>query len=127
MLSETHSAGPFFHVFVVFILRLLLKPSRRFKLQTRLSSAHIYPLLHSPSWIFDCELLLLASLSSIPTSEVGIQWKEVDGSKVDLIKDSIRMAIDLLVVRGNYWLGRWRKPAVIKLSTEPSSREKKKE
>lgn len=41
---------------------------------------------------------------------MGIAWHEVDGSKVDLVRDSIGMAVDLLVIRGNYLLGRWRKP-----------------
>ena len=73
-----------------------------FKLHTRPSAAHLYPFLHSPAWIFDCELLLLAGLAGIPTREVGIAWKEVDGSKVDIVRDSIKMAVDLLVIRGNY-------------------------
>lgn len=81
-----------------------------FKLCTRASAATIYPLLHSPSWIFDCELLLLASLAGIPIREVGIQWHEVDGSKVDLVRDSIAMAVDLLVIRANYACGKWQRP-----------------
>lgn len=100
-----------------------------FKLSTRASAAHIYPSLHSPSWIFDCELLLLASLSGIPLREVGIQWHEVDGSKVDLIKDSVGMAVDLLVIRGNYWMGRWAKPGWVNVSlaeVKEGEKEKKK-
>jgi hypothetical protein len=27
-----------------------------------------------------------------------------------LVKDSVGMAVDLLVIRGNYWMGRWRTP-----------------
>lgn len=86
-----------------------------FKLSTRATSAHLYPSLHSPSWIFDCELLLLASLAGIPLREVGIKWHEVDGSKVDLIKDSIGMAVDLLVIRGNYLFGRWKRPESLEI------------
>ena len=73
--------------------------------------------MHSPSWIFDCELLILAALSGIPTREVGIRWHEVDGSKVDLIRDSVGMAVDLLVIRANYLLGRWKKPAWLGLES----------
>lgn len=47
--------------------------------------------------------------------EVGIKWQEVDGSKVDLVRDSVGMAVDLLVIRGNYLLGRWSKPGVVDL------------
>ena len=85
-------------------------PEPRFKLHTRSTVSRIYPHLHSPSWIFDCEVLLLASLAGVQTREVGIKWQEVEGSKVDFIKDSIGMAVDLLVIRGNYWLGRWETP-----------------
>lgn len=37
------------------------------------------------------------------------------GSKVDLIRDSVGMAVDLLVIRGNYLTGRWSKPGVVDL------------
>ena len=43
--------------------------------------------------------------------EVGVRWKEVPGSKLDVVKDSIRMARDLLVIRANYLVGRWETPA----------------
>lgn len=87
--------------------------SSSFKLSTRATTAHLYPSMHSPSWIFDCELLLLAELSHITIKEVGIEWKEVEGSKVDLIRDSLGMAVDLLVIRGNYWMGRWTRPGLV--------------
>lgn len=96
-----------------------------FKLQSRATAAHVYPFLHSPAWIFDCELLLLCTLSGIPAREVGIAWKEVEGSKIDIVRDSINMAIDLLVIRGNYFSGRWSRPVVVegvtKEVTEKSS------
>ncbi|SPO22454.1 related to dolichyl-phosphate beta-glucosyltransferase [Ustilago trichophora] len=46
----------------------------------------------------------------IPIAEVAVDWKEVGGSKIDLVKDSIRMALDLIVIRANYSLGRWKSP-----------------
>ncbi|GAA5838866.1 hypothetical protein JCM11251_003723 [Rhodosporidiobolus azoricus] len=81
-----------------------------FKLQTRATSSLLYPALHSPGWIFDCELLLLAMRCGVPVKEVGVEWHEVEGSKLDVVRDSVRMARDLLVIRGNYLLGRWRTP-----------------
>ncbi|KDE02236.1 hypothetical protein MVLG_07193 [Microbotryum lychnidis-dioicae p1A1 Lamole] len=101
-----------FHAYLHLLgIRAIRDTQCGFKLSTRASAAHLYPSLHSPSWIFDCELLLLASLAGVPLREVGIRWHEVDGSKVDLIKDSIKMAVDLLVIRGNYLFGRWKRPA----------------
>ena len=54
-------------------------------------------------------------LSGIPVREVGIKWEEVMGSKVDLIRDSVGMAVDLLVIRGNYLTGRWSKPGIVEV------------
>ncbi len=84
-----------------------------FKLQSRLTAAHIYPLLHSNGWIFDCELILLCDMARIPVSEVGIEWSEVAGSKLRIAGDSVRMAADLLCVRGNYLVRRWVRPSKV--------------
>ncbi|SJX61312.1 related to dolichyl-phosphate beta-glucosyltransferase [Sporisorium reilianum f. sp. reilianum] len=46
----------------------------------------------------------------IPIAEVSVHWQEVGGSKIDLVRDSIRMALDLIVIRANYVLGRWKMP-----------------
>jgi dolichyl-phosphate beta-glucosyltransferase len=53
-------------------------------------------------------------MAGIPTAEVPITWNEVEGSKMQLMKDSIQMAVDLLIIRANYGLGRWQKPPRIK-------------
>ncbi|KAK4047009.1 hypothetical protein OIV83_005695 [Microbotryomycetes sp. JL201] len=107
-----------FHSYLFLLgIRTIRDTQCGFKLFTRASAAVIYPQLHSSGWIFDCELLILAGLAGIPTREVGIQWHEVDGSKVDLVRDSINMAVDLLVIRINYLLGRWPRPASVGLET----------
>jgi dolichyl-phosphate beta-glucosyltransferase len=62
-------------------------------------------------WIFDIELILLAIWLSIPLREVAVHWHEIEGSKIRLATDSIRMALDLLVIRLNYWTGRWTIPS----------------
>ncbi|KAH8927489.1 glycosyltransferase family 2 protein, partial [Atractiella rhizophila] len=78
-----------------------------FKLFSRSSALLIFPYMHTERWIFDCEILILASLNRIPVSEVGVRWKEIAGSKVDVVWDSLVMARDLAVIRANYLLGRW--------------------
>ncbi|GAA5929989.1 hypothetical protein JCM3775_004480 [Rhodotorula graminis] len=84
-----------------------------FKLHARASAQLLYPSLHSPGWIFDCELLLVAERCGVPLREVGVRWTEVPGSKLDVVTDSIRMARDLLVIRGNYLAGRWTTPGKV--------------
>lgn len=107
-----------------------------FKLFARASVAHLFPLAHIDRWIFDVEILLLAQMTCrasegthalrpegrrgdgsdtllrlpLPVSEVAVHWTEVDGSKIHLLTDSMRMGRDLVVLRMNYALGRWRRP-----------------
>lgn len=111
-----------------------------FKLFTRPSAQVVFPLAHIDRWIFDVELLLLAEMASsqtlrqkpqvaieatrepakdvllrlpLPISEVAVEWKEVEGSKIDILKDSVGMAFDLVVIRLNYTLGRWVQPTAL--------------
>lgn len=80
-----------------------------FKLFTRSAARAIFPSLHVQGWIFDIEILLIASLlGDVQMREVPITWREVVGSKMDLVMDSLRMATDLLVIRGSYATGRWK-------------------
>jgi dolichyl-phosphate beta-glucosyltransferase len=64
--------------------------------------------MHISHWIFDVELLLLARILNIPVAEVPIAWHEVEGSKINLVMDSIGMLRDLIVLRANYAIGRWK-------------------
>jgi dolichyl-phosphate beta-glucosyltransferase len=79
-----------------------------FKMFTRRAVARVFPNMHVEGWIFDIEMLLLASWQDIPMVEVPITWHEVEGSKMSLLKDSIKMAVDLLIIRANYMLGIWK-------------------
>lgn len=79
-----------------------------FKLMTREAAILVFPNMHVEGWIFDIEMLILANQHKIPIVEVPVNWHEVDGSKVDLLKDSIKMLLDLLNIRLNYLLGIWK-------------------
>lgn len=80
-----------------------------FKLFTRSAASAIFPNLHVTGWIFDIEILIIAALlGDVQVKEVPIRWREVEGSKMNLVKDSIKMAIDLLVIRTSYALGSWK-------------------
>lgn len=79
-----------------------------FKLFTRSAAQQIFPAQHLPTWIFDVELLLLAKQLRIPVSEVSIDWHEVAGSKLNVAAASLQMLRDLLIIRANHLLGRWK-------------------
>lgn len=79
-----------------------------FKLFSRSAAQQIFPAQHLATWIFDVELLLLAKHLRIPVAEVPIEWHEVPGSKLNVVTAPIQMLRDLLTVRGNLLLGRWK-------------------
>ncbi|PPQ98040.1 hypothetical protein CVT26_003035 [Gymnopilus dilepis] len=88
-----------------------------FKLFSRSAAQQIFPAQHLPTWIFDVELLLLAKQLRIPVAEVPIEWHEVAGSKLNVVTASVQMLRDLLIVRANHLLGRW-KATPVKLKSD---------
>lgn len=94
------------HCFHIFIRTLTPPKTARvkdtqcgFKLFTRACLPYIIPHMHMEGWIFDVEMLMLAEFAAIPVVEVPIGWKEVAGSKLDVIKDSLKMAWNLFLLR----------------------------
>lgn len=97
-----------------------------FKLFTRPTLPHIVPYMHTEGWIFDIEMLMLAeSAPAIPirdskgrvigaspgikVAEVPIGWHEVEGSKMSLVSDSIKMALGLALLRASWMMGVYRR------------------
>ncbi|WPK23203.1 hypothetical protein PUMCH_000431 [Australozyma saopauloensis] len=76
-----------------------------FKMFNQEAARMIFPHMHTERWIFDVEVLLLGGLQNITIREVPVNWQEIDGSKVDLARDLIQMAIDLVVTRMAYLMG----------------------
>ena len=81
-----------------------------FKLFTRRSAQQIFPYMHMQGWVFDVEVLLLAHYQKIKVLEVSIRWQEIDGSKLNLAQDAIKMARDVVLIRANYMTGIWKVP-----------------
>ncbi|ODV82168.1 glycosyltransferase family 2 protein [Suhomyces tanzawaensis NRRL Y-17324] len=94
------------HVLVyIFGVRSVRDTQCGFKLFNYDAIRLIFPNLHNERWIFDVEVLLLAEMQGIPITENAVCWKEIDGSKVNLAKDSIDMAVDLVITRLAYLFG----------------------
>jgi Fe2+ transport system protein FeoA len=55
--------------------------------------------LHVEGYGFDLEVLYLAQKMNLRIKEVAINWSDVDGSKVDLVKDSLRMFWNIIQIR----------------------------
>ncbi|KAI1804145.1 glycosyltransferase family 2 protein [Daldinia bambusicola] len=97
-----------------------------FKLFSRAALPHVVPYMHAEGWIFDIEMLMLAesapavpvlgsdgavigSSPGIKVAEVPIDWHEVGGSKLNVIQDSVKMAIGLAVLRASWMMGVYRR------------------
>ena len=89
-----------------------------FKLFSRAAARALFPRQRLSTWIFDVELLLLAKTLQIPVAEVQVTWHEVAGSKLSVVRDSLQMLRDLLVLRANLLLGRWSTKEGEKLKAE---------
>jgi dolichyl-phosphate beta-glucosyltransferase len=79
-----------------------------FKLFSRPAAQQLFPNQHLCTWIFDVELLLLAKQMGMPVLEIPIEWHEVAGSKLNPVTASLQILRDLLIIRANYVLGRWK-------------------
>ncbi|KAF2126050.1 glycosyltransferase family 2 protein [Dothidotthia symphoricarpi CBS 119687] len=98
-----------FHI----LLRIMTPPATArikdtqcgFKLFSRPALPYIVPYMHSEGWIFDVEMLMLAETADIGMAEVTIGWKEVMGSKLNVVWDSIGMAWGLALLRVCWTLG----------------------
>lgn len=97
-----------------------------FKLFSRSALPHIVPYMHSEGWIFDIEMLMLAESAppvpvlsrhghiigaspGIRVAEVPVAWREVPGSKLNVLDASLRMALGLAVLRASWMLGVYRR------------------
>lgn len=89
----------------VFGIRSIKDTQCGFKLFNKAAIREIFPYMHTEGWIFDVEILILALRKKVAVQEVAISWHEVDGSKMDLARDSIDMAVDLMVTRLAYLVG----------------------
>jgi dolichyl-phosphate beta-glucosyltransferase len=76
-----------------------------FKLFTRGAAQQLFNNQHLDRWAFDVELMYLAKQLQLPVIEVPVTWSEVDGSKLSMVRDGIKMAIDMLIARVLYVTG----------------------
>jgi dolichyl-phosphate beta-glucosyltransferase len=55
--------------------------------------------IHLNGFGFDLELLYIAQKKKFHIKEVSVNWTHVEGSKVHLVKDSLRMFLNILEIR----------------------------
>ena len=84
-----------------------------FKLFNRTAAYLLFSNLHLKRWAFDIEIITIAEQLNVPLSEIAVNWKEIDGSKLDTSKfalaiASIEMLRDMVFVRLCYSLQFWK-------------------
>jgi dolichyl-phosphate beta-glucosyltransferase len=109
--SESCSVKAKFHRKVVgavfnFIVRALTVKGIKdtqcgFKLFTSKSASTVFPLQKIEDFGFDVELLYISKLKGFHISEVPVNWNDIKGTKVRIIKDSIDMFLDVIRVKLN--------------------------
>ena len=65
----------------------------------------IFPQQRLNGWSFDVEVLHVARLHGWAIKEIPVPWMYFPGSKVSILRDSMRMFLDLLIIRRNSRLG----------------------
>lgn len=98
-----------FHQFVyIFGIRSIKDTQCGFKMMSRSCAQLVAPNMHVQGWIFDIEMLLLCLRNNVFVQEIAVDWHEVDGTKMNLARDSVTMLLQLLLIRLNYALGIWK-------------------
>ncbi|HVP54110.1 MAG TPA: dolichyl-phosphate beta-glucosyltransferase [Candidatus Eisenbacteria bacterium] len=82
-----------------------------FKAFNRRAIEAVFTRQHIERWGFDPELLFLAGRFRLKTAEVPVEWAHDHRSKINPLRDGVRMGVEVLKIRWNATLGRYRKPA----------------
>jgi dolichyl-phosphate beta-glucosyltransferase len=90
------------------MIRLLVTSGIRdtqcgFKLLDGPAARAVFADLMLDGFAYDVELLWLARRRGLRVAEVGVEWNHSPDSKVHLITDSARMALDILRIRLLHW------------------------
>ena len=95
-----HVVGRSFHLLVrLFGIRGIADTQCGFKLFTAGSAKDLFSRARINGFSFDVEILLLAQGLGYRIAEVPVAWVHQPGSRINLVTDSMRMALDLIRIR----------------------------
>jgi dolichyl-phosphate beta-glucosyltransferase len=100
--------GRIFNLLLRIILGLRFKDTQcGFKAFTRRAAQSIFPRQRIERWGFDPELLFLAKKSGLAVREVPVEWAHDERSKINPIKDGIKMFTEIVRIRWNDITGKY--------------------
>lgn len=111
-----HVIGRAFHRLVhLLTVRGIRDTQCGFKLFRAPVAHELFSRMRMDGFSFDVEVLLMAERQGRSVAEVPVNWVHQAGSHVDLVRDSIRMARDLFVIRAHALRGGYDLPHVAEL------------
>ncbi len=84
-----------------------------FKAFSRKAAQAIFPLQRIERWGFDPELLFLARKFGFKVQEVPVAWAHREGTRLNPLRDGMRMFMDVVRIRWNSLVGTYQKPRSI--------------
>lgn len=83
-----------------------------FKAFTRRTADVVFPLQTIERWGFDPELIFLAQRFGFRVEEVPVTWAHREGTRINPLRDGIRMLGEMLRIRWNAITGKYSRPAL---------------
>ena len=90
-----------------FVLEGIIDTQCGFKCFSRKLALPIFEKMTVDHFAFDVEFLFIAAKRGLRIKELPVEWENSPQSRVGIILDPIRMALDLIRIRINYWMGRY--------------------
>ena len=90
-----------------------------FKAFTRRAAQTIFPLQTVERWGFDPELIFLAQKFGFRIEEVPVKWAHREGTRINPLRDGIRMLGEMIEIRWNSLSGKYSRPALATATTKP--------
>ena len=104
--------GRIFNLLLRVMLGLPYKDTQcGFKAFTRAAAQAVFPRQTRERWGFDPEILYIARRQGLKVVEVPVEWSHAGYSQLHPFRDGMRMFHDILRVRWNAWMGRYRSAA----------------
>lgn len=92
-----------------------------FKLFRGAAAHDLFSRMRMTGFSFDVEVLLMAQRQGYRIAEVPVNWTHQPGSRISLVRDSLRMARDLFIIRANALRGEYDVPHVALPGVEPAT------
>jgi dolichyl-phosphate beta-glucosyltransferase len=90
-----------------------------FKAFTRRAAQTVFPLQTIERWGFDPELIYLAQKFGFRVEEVPVAWAHREGTRINPLRDGIRMLGEMLQIRWNALSGKYSRPTLAPVATKP--------